>query len=432
MLTRRSIKYISIFIFLFICGLLLGNRILLIMSLIPFSLLVLGLSVNSPQLFDIKAGGIPGRVWVGDIIQIQYRITVSGGMGLFTLHQFLPPHFSLESGNNLRTYWKGWRPVQIDYSYKIRCTKRGNYVLQPPTYSSQHIVSLKPPLEESVGCSQALAVHPKISCIKNMRGRHGDVYTNYSANDIAKIGVTTTDFREIRQYHTGEAVKNINWRATARLTSPDLRPLINEYEVESKKSVWIFLDASKILEVGTEIENAFEYSLEAANAVLYHYLNRGYMLGMYVFNNQGQLFYPDTGKKQFIKVSRKLLDLNAGNRYDEFPLAVKKCRKFILGYGPRCVIVTRLDNRFSDHIVNGVRLIRLMHCGGNHRLPVTVINIPGYSMISGKGEFDENAALLMQLTTRPKIQQLRALGADVLNWNPLTENINILLHKIQR
>ena len=90
--------------------------------------------------------------------------------------------------------------------------------------------------------------------------------------DVAKIGVATTDFREIRNYVYGDPVKNINWKATARCTSPQAWPLTNEYEVEGKKTVWIFQDASRFLEVGTDIENAFEYCLEAANSVdlLFH------------------------------------------------------------------------------------------------------------------------------------------------------------------
>jgi uncharacterized protein (DUF58 family) len=432
MLTSRSIKYIAIFITLLIAGLLLGNQILLVMSLIPFSLVVVGLFINTPQKIKLESNYLPGRVWVGEVVEVRYQITVSSGIGAFTLHQDIPPHFSLEAGNNLRTFWKSWRPLQITFAYKLRCTKRGNYTLLPIKYSSQHVIWLKPPLESRLGQNQALTVHPKIMNIKNIRGIPGQATSPFPTIDIAKIGVTTTDFREIRQYLAGDPVKNINWKATARVSSPNPWPLTNEFEVEGKKSVWIFLDASKTLEVGTDIENAFEYSLEAANAVLFYYINRGYRVGMYVFNNQGQFYYPDTGKKQFIKISRQLLDLSAGNQVDEFPRAVEKCRQYILGYNPLCIVITRLDNRFSGNIVNGIKLLR--HFKGSHkrRLPIMVINIPGYSMVAGKGYCDENAALMMQLNTRPRIQQIRALGATVLNWNPLNQNLSAALLKSLR
>jgi uncharacterized protein (DUF58 family) len=429
MLTTRSIKYIAVFIILLIFGLLLGNRILLVMSLIPFGLLVLGLLINSPQGIVLGSKYIPGRVWVGSVIDVQYTVKVTGGMGYFTLHQDLPPHFSLESGNNLRTFWKGLRTLEITFAYKIRCTKRGIYTLLPIKYSSNHVIWLKPAVEASLGENHPLIVHPKIMNVKSIRGLPGQAISPYPSIDIAKMGVTTTDFREIRDYLPGDPIKNINWKATARVCSPDPWPLTNEYEVEGKKAVWIFLDGSRILEVGTEIENAFEFSLEAANAVMYYYLNHGYRVGMYVFNNQGQLFYPDTGKKQFLKVSRHLLDLNAGNKYNEFPMAVEKCRPYILGLNPLCVIITRLDNRFSGNIVNGVKKIRQFSGGHRRHLPILVLNIPGYSMVAGQGSIDENATLMMRLNTRPRIQQIRALGAAVMNWDPLKENLNAALVK---
>jgi uncharacterized protein (DUF58 family) len=432
MLTNRSIKYIAVFILLFVAGLLMGNRVLLIMSLAPFSLVVIGLFIKTPQTVKLESGHLPGRVWVGEIIDVKYQITVKEGIGAFTLHQDLPPHFSLESGNNLRTFWKGWKPLTITLNYRLRCTKRGSYTLLPIKYSGEHLAWLKPPVEATLGENHQLTVYPRIMNVKNIRGIPGEATSPYPVIDIARIGVHTTDFREIRQYVAGDPVKNINWKATARVCSPNPWPLTNEFEVEGKKSVWIFLDASKTLEVGTDIENAFEYSLEAANAVLYYYLNRGYRAGLYVFNNQGQLFYPETGQKQFVKISRKLLDLTAGHKYDEFPMAVEKCRRYILGYSPLCVVITRLDNRFSDNIVNGIKLLRRLKGRQQRRLPIMVINIPGYAMVGGQSTFDENASLMMQLNSRPKAQHIRALGAAVLNWDPLKENLNAALLKTLR
>jgi len=80
----------------------------------------------------------------------------------------------------------------------------------------------------------------------------------FPINDMAKIGVATTDFREIRNYVYGDPIKNINWKATARSSSPEMWPLTNEYEVEGKKTVWLFLDTAGELEIGTNINNAFD------------------------------------------------------------------------------------------------------------------------------------------------------------------------------
>ena len=227
-------------------------------------------------------------------------------------------------------------------------------------------------------------------------------------------------------------IKSINWKATARSASPQPWPLVNEYEVEGKKAVWLFLDASGILEVGTDIENAFEYCLEASNSVLYFFLDRGYRVGMYVFNNNEKLYYPDAGQKQFLKISRELVGLKAEKKYDEFPLAVEKCRSYILGYNPLCVIITGLDNSHSDSIVRGTKKLRVLRGRQKRKLPVMVINIAGYNVMPARNDYDINNPVIMKLNTRPRVLQLRRLGASVLDWNPRKESFGTALLKLMK
>jgi len=82
------------------------------------------------------------------------------------------------------------------------------------------------------------------------------------------------------------------------------------------------LDASSVLEVGTDIENAFEYCLEAANGVAYYFTDRGYRVGMYIYNDGNRLLYPDTGKKQFLRISWELIKLETTDQFDEFPRSI--------------------------------------------------------------------------------------------------------------
>lgn len=168
-----------------------------------------------------------------------------------------------------------------------------------------------------------LLVQPKILNLRRIRGVPGIATSPFPVIDIAKIGVATTDFQEIRSYVHGDPVKNINWKATARKAAQgQLWPLVNEYEVEGKKAVWLFLDASSVLEVGTDIENAFEYCLEAANGVAYYFTDRGYRVGMYIYNDGNRLLYPDTGKKQFLRISWELIKLETTDQFDEFPRSI--------------------------------------------------------------------------------------------------------------
>lgn len=93
--------------------------------------------------------------------------------------------------------------------------------------------------------------------------------------DISRIGVPGTDFRKLKECTPGDPMKFINWKATAR----KYKLMVNKYEVEGKKAVWIFLDANRYMMHGTAIKNYIEAAIEAANSLTYYFASRGYKVG---------------------------------------------------------------------------------------------------------------------------------------------------------
>jgi uncharacterized protein (DUF58 family) len=196
MITKRSIKFIVLFAGCLISGLLLGNRILLAMSLLPLGLIILGLITVTPNRITIRRSDVGTRLWVGDILEIKYEVTVENGLGIVSLYQELPPHFGLAEGNNLKIIWKGFRSCTYSYSYRLRCTKRGFYTLPSIKWEANHILRSTPTLKGSAGEPVELTVQPKIINVRRIRGLPGIAASPFPVIDIARIGVTTTDFRK--------------------------------------------------------------------------------------------------------------------------------------------------------------------------------------------------------------------------------------------
>lgn len=427
MLSTHATKFIAIFFGLLVAGLVLGNMVVLTMALVPLSLLLAGLLTEPPRRIEVRADKIKPLIWLGDEVEISHDVTIDDGFGIVTLYQELPQYFSLVEGNNIMMRRKSWGKDDFTFSFKVRCTKRGHYVLPPLRWETRHALNLTQ-AHYGVTTPSELLVQPRILNLRRIRGVKGIATSPFPVIDVAKIGVATTDFREIRDYVYGDPVKNINWKATARqATQGKLWPLVNEYEVEGKKSVWIFLDAASYLEVGTDIENSFEYCLEAANAVAFYFTDRGYRLGMYIYNDGNKLFYPDAGKKQFLRISRELIHLNTSKMSGEFPRAIEKCRRYLLGYNPLCVVITRLDTQDNNNIIHGIAKLRLLRGRQRRKLPVMVISVAGYNVIPRLDEYDENSAVLLRLQTKPQAQQIRRMGASLLEWNPRKENFSTVL-----
>ena len=81
MLTSRSLKFMALFTGCLVIGMVLGNQIIIAMSLIPLSLLLLGFIVLTPGHLAVKTQDIKSQVQVGNIIELKYEVTVTSGLG---------------------------------------------------------------------------------------------------------------------------------------------------------------------------------------------------------------------------------------------------------------------------------------------------------------------------------------------------------------
>ena len=188
MLTSRSVKLIALFCFLLVGGLLAGNRILIYLSLLSLCFLAINLWLIPPQdiqLIDIE---IPTRAGIGDIIEIRYRLLLKSGIGIVTLHQDVPPNFSLQKGSNLRVFWKGWKTREYIFTYSVRCSKRGQYSFLPVKWEATHLLRMRPTQYGQVGDTLELSVEFKLLNLRRIHSLRGLAAEVNPVMDMAKIG----------------------------------------------------------------------------------------------------------------------------------------------------------------------------------------------------------------------------------------------------
>lgn len=337
-------------------------------------------------------------------------------------------------GNNFKVFWKGIGEKTFTFSYRIKFTKRGSFTIPETMWESRHPLGLRQTRHGSCGAPFELSVRPKILNLRRIREKYTRTPFPIPLRSIAKIGASSTDFREIREYVFGDPLKSINWKATARLSSGiRAHPLVNEYEKEGQQTVWMMLNASQDLEAGSSIENVFEYVVTAANAISSYFLNRGYRFGVYVYNNRNEFFYPTTGKKQLYKLNKTFTRLRTFPNQEGLEKAVEKCKRFILEYDPLCVIVTCLHRDLPEDVMEGVKKLIAIRKGRRQKLPIMLVDVVPYDLITLKREFDENAAVALYLRNRPLVRKLRAMGISVLEWNPKIGGLStVLLKQVKR
>ncbi|MBI4340585.1 MAG: DUF58 domain-containing protein [Chloroflexi bacterium] len=440
-ITRPTAALLGTLFLALASALALGNAPLLALGVFALLVAVLGLLVKTPAGAEVQRHTGRTSVWAEEFITVEWQVKVREGIGPVFLFDRLPREMELVEGNNVRVLWKGPGEALFVNSYSLRCPKRGVYELPPTRWETRHPLEFRQPASGSSGEALHISVLPRILAVRRVRNVRGLATTPYPMMDVARLGVATTDFKEIREYVAGDPIRNINWKATARHAWENLgQPLVNQYEMEGKKALWLFVDSSRPMGVGTTLRSPLEQAVEAASALGYFYLTRGYYLGAHFSTRPNEVLYADTGRRQFQRLTEELLTLRP--EYESYDLlsAIHVCQSQLLASMPRCVILTRLDGELSDHqgevgaedLLKGVRMLLSFSPSGRSRISVWVIGVNGYAYAPTDEVSGSVAGAIRALETRPLVRALRRSGASVLEWDPFRETFaQVLLRQLR-
>jgi uncharacterized protein (DUF58 family) len=244
---------------------------------------------------------------------------------------------------------------------------------------------------------------------------------------MSKLGMMTTDFKEIREYSPGDSYRHVNWKATARSSSPMRNwPLVNEFEREGKKVVWVFLDSSASMAIGTNIENAFEYAVQAVLGLSQFYLARNCHVGLYVYNDAGKTLLPDTGRRQEYNIYRTTLALDVSATDEPLKKAVAKCRGHLIGSNPFSIIIANIRKENLQELLEGIKELKRYSKGIGKEPQILVLHVNGYS-IAAKGFYEDAGAVMLDLRNQAAIRALRRAGVFVTPWNPKRQSLASLM-----
>jgi uncharacterized protein (DUF58 family) len=428
MLLRRVSKEFGAFATLMAVGVLLGNIILVLLSLAPLFFVVLSLIQPPPSGLVLKRKVAKGAAVVGKALEVRSSLAVENGVGIVTVGDALPAQFSLAQGSNFSVMWKGPGPMTRDVSFSVQCTKRGLYTVGPVSMEAlDHAGMRQTSFSRDESRTEVLVQQEPVS-LRKMRDPRLLSSFPMPVGTHSSLGAVTTDFKEIREYRLRDDYHDINWKATARLaTSANAPPLVNEYEKEGRRVVWIFLDTDEHMRIGSDVENAFEHAVEAVATLSQIYLDRNCRVGV-CFQGTGQAILPEAGRRQKEMILRALLDADMTRNGRAMAEAVRSLKGHLTGTSPLFLAVTMLRNDNVDRVSEGIREMR-HHSGRNSRF--IVLHVDGYD-IAAADEVERAGARLLALNTIPLFADLRKKGAHVLSWNPRTQSLMRLMAGMAR
>ena len=121
-------------------------------------------------------------------------------------------------------------------------------------------------------------------------------------------------FSEVRDYHYGDDVRNIEWNVTARTGTPHVKV----FEEERELTVMLIVDVSPSSGFGTRGQLRKDLITEICAVLSFSAINNNDKVGLILFSEGIDLFIPPKkGKKHILRIIRELLeDRSVGNGTD--------------------------------------------------------------------------------------------------------------------
>lgn len=358
------------------------------------------------------------RIERGGSVAITLEVDLPRGPGVVEVHQPLPDEFELTSGNNFHVMTLGFRKRREVVRFDARIPKRGEWTLAPVSVKLQHPMGLAETVPLTVTEPVTIKVEPRPRRARMPRDLRARAKRPFPDGDIARMGVATNEFRELREYVPGDPPRRINWKATARRIGSGASevPLVNETEWEGKKSVWIVVDGHAKLSVGTNIEDAREHAADAALSLMEMYLRRGYQVGL-TLARSGAIppLRFGTGESHVLK-AREILARLGPAEGPGITQTLQRDAALLHRFKPLVLLVTRVAGDDEDLRLAIRRIGGLGHTWGRAVVPGLIIDVEPEDI---SGRTDAPFAIARQALQNGRMTTLagaQSMRIQVVTW----------------
>jgi uncharacterized protein (DUF58 family) len=146
--------------------------------------------------------------------------------------------------------------------------------------------------------SAMIQIRPQIKKFKAIPFRPHS--TLHSPGSIpARLGGSGTDFFGVREYHSGDPLRSLDWRLTARHPR---KFFTKEFEQEEIAEIGLILDARQVTDIRIGEESLFESSIGATASLAEMFLHQGHRLSLLVFGETMLNTFPGYGKQQLHRI----------------------------------------------------------------------------------------------------------------------------------
>lgn len=219
----------------------------------------------------------------------------------------------------------------------------------------------------------------------------------------SRQGGTGTDVYSVREYHPGDPLRYINWRATARHHD---RAFTTEFEQERIIDVGLILDIRRQTALRLDHESLLDHAIRATAALSDTLLRAGHRVGLQLYGRGNQWIFPGYGRVQQLRILQTLAEAKAAE--NDFFDRLQYLSTRVFPARSQLIFVSPLLP--DDHDM----LFRLR----SYRYSVLVIcpDIVAFQSQAGAPPFPSLAVRLARLERAALLNRLRQGGIVVVDW----------------
>lgn len=288
---------------------------------------------------------------IGRWAEVRLRISAARGLrGLLTdLH---PPEMEVEHlPATLSLTENGWQEL----GYRLRPTRRGSFtfpavelLLDGPLGLLQRQLRAPAPAE--------VKVYPDFRRVSQLALLASDDHQQLMGVHQRRRRGEGTEFFQLREYRPGDAMRQIDWRATSRR-----RQLISkEYRDEEDQRVVVLLDCGRRMHTRDGELSHFDHALDAVLLLGYVALRQGDSMGLLAFSGEDRWIPPRKGPGALGPLIQGVFDLHSGLAPSDFGEAARRLearqrRRALV------VLVTNLRGEDDDELLAVLPTLRRKH-----------------------------------------------------------------------
>ncbi len=295
---------------------------------------------------------------------------------------------------SLRLGWEDERTITL----RLRCVRWGNYSIGEIRLRARDRLGLLN-WEARLDLRTRLRVYP---LPETLRAIVAPVSTQpFAGNQVARQKGEGLEFADLREFTTGDRVRSINWRASARRNEL----VVNERHPERNADVILFLDTFADARAGGR--STLDLAVRATATLASRYLERRDRVGLVSFGGILRWLTPGTGISQRYRIVDALLASEIVFNYAWKDVSIIPARTL-----PPQALVVAVTPLLDDRIVEALADLRARR----YDLAIVEVDPAGFAT-PGESESDQLAHRLWLLRREEIRARYERLGVAVATWS---------------